>query len=152
MKTKEHYKEYNKIYRQRPERRIKRNEEAKEYRSRPEVKERNINYSAIYYKVNKEELKEKRREYHYKKKYGLTLEQYEKMYNDQEGNCLGCGIHKEFTGKKHEILHVDHVHDSKPVIVRGLLCGSCNRALGLLKDNTETLKKLINNLDKYNGI
>lgn len=43
-------------------------------------------------------------------------------------------------------LHLDHDHETG--LVRGWLCGSCNRALGLLKDNAQTIQGLANYLKK----
>ena len=42
-------------------------------------------------------------------------------------------------------LSVDHCH--KTGKVRGLLCHSCNTALGLLKDNTDVMRLAINYLE-----
>ena len=47
-----------------------------------------------------------------------------------------------------KVPHVDHDHITGKV--RGLLCGSCNRALGLIKDNLETLVRLQKYLEKSN--
>ena len=62
-------------------------------------------------------------------RYGITLEYYNKM--DQ--NCNICGSSDEGRGFK---MNVDHCHLTGKV--RGLLCNSCNRGLGLLgEDNLE---------------
>lgn len=55
--------------------------------------------------------------------YGITLEQYEQMLTAQNGVCAICG--RIPTGRS---LHVDHNH--KTGEVRGLLCHSCNFAIG----------------------
>lgn len=68
-----------------------------------------------------------------KYKYGITLEDYEKMVQLQNGKCKLCG--------KEEKLFVDHCH--KTSRVRGLLCNSCNKALGLFYDNIETLERAV---------
>ena len=47
-------------------------------------------------------------------------------------------------------LVVDHNHKTNKV--RGLLCHNCNRALGLLQDNTETLENAINYLKSVTTI
>ena len=60
------------------------------------------------------------------------------MLHRQNGVCAVCGV-----GGK---LHVDHDHETG--LVRGLLCGSCNRALGLLKDNVDSLKMAIDYLER----
>ena len=63
------------------------------------------------------------------RKYGITLDEYTNMKAEQNSLCLICC--------KDKPLHVDHCH--KTGVVRGLLCGSCNRAIGLLKDNPKTI-------------
>lgn len=73
------------------------------------------------------------------KKYGLTLEQFEEMVSEQEGCCAICRrVMKEPV--------VDHCHDTR--VVRGLLCHSCNRGIGLLGDNPEVLKRATVYLEK----
>jgi protein-arginine kinase activator protein McsA len=52
------------------------------------------------------------------------------MYALSDGKCNICN-------KKEKKLHVDHCHKTKKV--RGLLCGSCNKGLGLFKDDKESL-------------
>ena len=81
-----------------------------------------------------------------KRKYNITPEIYYKMLEYQEESCAICGITAEKFGSK---LHVDHNHTTKEV--RGLLCGSCNKALGLLYDSKDNLIKAIEYLDKNNG-
>ena len=71
-------------------------------------------------------------------RYGISLGDYLEMLRGQNGACAVCG-----GGGK---LHVDHCHETGRV--RGLLCGSCNRALGLLKDDIDSLKKAIDYLQK----
>ena len=69
-------------------------------------------------------------------RYGITLEDYNKM--DQ--NCNICGSSEEGRGFK---MNVDHCHDTGKV--RGLLCNSCNRGLGLLgEDNLEKAIQYLN--------
>lgn len=50
-----------------------------------------------------------------------------------------CAICEKLPSLKEKVLGVDHNHTSGKV--RGLLCGACNRALGLLKDNPILLRK-----------
>jgi hypothetical protein len=77
-----------------------------------------------------------------KKKYGLSLEQYEAMSEAQGHSCAICGGHREqeHTGK----LIVDHCHATGAV--RGLLCNTCNRGIGLLKDDPQLLSHALNYL------
>ena len=61
--------------------------------------------------------------------YGISLDQYNKMFSDQQGKCAICG--------KAEKLHVDHCHTTSKI--RGLLCGRCNRGIGSFKDSITSL-------------
>ena len=79
----------------------------------------------------------------YKWAFGITLDDYEAMFKEQDGCCLGCGNHQSTFSKR---LAVDHCHTTGAI--RGLLCMSCNIGLGNLKDNIDTLKNLIKYLEK----
>jgi hypothetical protein len=70
-------------------------------------------------------------------KYGITPEIYDSLLEEQGGVCAtsGCG------GEGNPWLHVDHDHHTG--LVRGLLCHSCNMALGNARDSIEVLEGLI---------
>ena len=51
-----------------------------------------------------------------------------------------CWICSKFPVKR--ALDIDHVHNSSPVLVRGLLCSRCNVGLGLLQSSNVLLEKL----------
>lgn len=75
----------------------------------------------------------------FQKRYGITVNDYLKLYSEQKGCCAICNILLE-------ILDVDHCHQSK--IVRGLLCNNCNRGIGFFKDNPIFLRKAAEYLEK----
>jgi hypothetical protein len=82
-------------------------------------------------------------------KYRLTSEDYNKIWNDQEGKCAGCRdvfAHpfwkRAEMGIRPEVDH-DHTTSGDDVKVRGLLCGACNALLGKIKDNHEIITNLI---------
>ena len=81
-------------------------------------------------------------------RYGITQEQYEKMYEEQKGLCSICGSEGFGVGDARR-LNVDHDHTTNKV--RGLLCSSCNNGLGRFKDNIEFLKKAVDYLEKANA-
>ena len=60
---------------------------------------------------------------HLKRKYGLTVEQYDEMLATQGGGCFICGR----PPREDISLHVDHDHCRGNI--RGLLCFPCNNAL-----------------------
>lgn len=78
-----------------------------------------------------------------KRDFGIGMDDYMTMLELQGGGCAICG------GKengRYKYLAVDHCHDSKKI--RGLLCGNCNTAIGLLKDDVTVLRKAIEYLSK----
>ena len=77
------------------------------------------------------------------KKYGITRQDYEDMLAEQNGVCAICGKINRFDAF-HQRLAVDHNHDTGNV--RGILCTSCNSALGMVDDNIEVLEKMISYL------
>ena len=62
--------------------------------------------------------------------YGITLEQYRGMLVSQGGLCAICKT--DYPGGRWGQLCVDHDHASGRV--RGLLCGRCNKALGMIRE------------------
>lgn len=123
-------------------------------------KEERKEYNTKYRKEYKKELKEKRntpeakeraRNATLKHTYNIDNIKYNEMLKAQGEKCYSCDRHQsEFE----EVFQVDHNHSCCPgskscgKCIRGLLCGSCNLILGLCKDNSEVLKKLINYLEK----
>ncbi len=77
-----------------------------------------------------------------KKKYGITPDDWDRMYEQQGGKCAICSCDCT-TGRK---LAVDHCHTSGNV--RGLLCAKCNQGLGYFDDNTDFLGKAIEYLNQ----
>lgn len=75
------------------------------------------------------------------RRYGLTTESYDAMFDAQNGKCAICGQHEQVSRAGKAIkLAVDHDHVTGKV--RALLCGHCNRTIGLLQENQETLTKM----------
>ncbi len=75
-----------------------------------------------------------------KQKYGIDINYYNLMFTQQNGCCAICKEHQTSVGT----LCVDHCHETD--IIRGLLCNTCNSALGKFKDNIEILHNAINYL------
>lgn len=97
--------------------------------------------SAVKWKKEHPEAAYKMIRKHTLKKYGLSLEDYEFMFADQNGVCAIC-----LSPPLDRKLSVDHDHETGKV--RGLLCDSCNTSLGGFLDSTETLERAINYLKK----
>ena len=80
-------------------------------------------------------------------RYGITLDKYDSLLNDQKGCCAICNV-KQVDKSYH--FHVDHCHTTK--IVRGLLCSPCNVFLGVIKDDIEALKRAIVYLERNKDV
>lgn len=83
-------------------------------------------------KDNKQHTKNQRASW-LKVKYNVTQEQYDALLSKQNGSCAICNKTTDY------FLCVDHRHDTGKV--RGLLCRSCNKAIGQLGDTPEALFK-----------
>lgn len=105
-----------------------------------------------YYQTHREEILQYKRDsycpvakknYDLQKKYGITLDDFMGMYEHQNGCCKVCkqAVEKFSTSKqKQDAAVVDHCHVTGKV--RGLLCQTCNRALGLLNDDLQLIRRL----------
>lgn len=74
-------------------------------------------------------------------RYGITLQEYNKLLKKQNGVCAIC--------KKTEInrkLSVDHNHETGKI--RGLLCQKCNAGIGMFQDNIKLFQNVIGYLRK----
>jgi hypothetical protein len=85
---------------------------------------------------------ERGRSYSRFKRYGITKEQYDDLFDAQNGRCAICGTDKP--GRNHPTLYVDHDHNTGKV--RGLLCCDCNLFLGQSKESIDVLKSAIDYL------
>jgi hypothetical protein len=78
-------------------------------------------------------------------RHGITIGEYDDMVARYDGNCWSC--------RERPAAHIDHDHKccskaySCGKCIRGILCGQCNTALGLLQDRVD----LIDKLAKYAG-
>ena len=93
------------------------------------------------------------RRHNLKKKFGITLEQYNEMLAAQGGVCAICGEPESQVFKKTGRLYdmpVDHDHSTGNV--RSLLCNNCNHGLGHFKDSPELLRRAARYIQKHKAI
>ena len=113
-------KELERISRNRPERKAY----LKEYRNTEKAKRGNMDWRL-------------------RKVFGITANEYDALCGSQGGVCAIC-LKPQPNGVR---LAVDHCHTTNAV--RGLLCTLCNRAVGLLKDNSANAERTVQYLRKY---
>jgi hypothetical protein len=78
-----------------------------------------------------------------KRKYGISLEEFEKKEKNQSFLCEICA--KPNSGKRR--FHVDHCH--KTGKVRDLLCNHCNRLIAAADEDMNVLLNAIKYLEKH---
>lgn len=85
---------------------------------------------------------------HLRKKFGITIAEYQAKLEEQKGVCAICS--KPERGTRNGIvrwLNVDHNHETKAV--RGLLCTNCNVAVGMMCESVDIMRSAISYLEKW---
>lgn len=90
--------------------------------------------------IKAQEYKEYYRGWELQKNYGISLTDYQQEVEKRNSCCDICG-------KQKKTLHVDHCHDTGAI--RGFLCGSCNRGLGLLQEDLKIVYKAYTYLQNH---
>jgi Recombination endonuclease VII len=90
------------------------------------------------------------RTWRFQRKFGITVEDYDRMLAEQNGGCAICERKpdrvRRRTGKVLD-LAVDHSHEDGHV--RGLLCTDCNVVLGLMDDSPDLLRAAVAYLERH---
>lgn len=78
-----------------------------------------------------------KRDRYYIKKYGITADEFDRIWHQQHGLCANCR-------QPADRPHLDHDHTTGAV--RGILCHNCNVGLGHFMDDPELLLRAIHYL------
>ena len=81
---------------------------------------------------------EKFRDYQLRRKYGISAVEFDALLAAQGGGCAICSV---AVNQDANSLAVDHCHTTG--VVRGILCGRCNKALGLFQDDPTLLERAV---------
>jgi hypothetical protein len=79
------------------------------------------------------------------KRYGITVADRDRMFEEQKGCCAICNIHESAFKRG---LHIDHSHQTGKV--RQLLCYTCNTRL-VGQHTVETATAVLEYLKKFEG-
>jgi hypothetical protein len=112
------------------------------------TKEEIVKYQKNYREQNAREIKSTI----FKRKYGISLEEYEKLFEQQNGCCAICKTPERVRHRNNgkgdiRMMAIDHCHKSNKV--RGLLCLDCNTGLGSFKDNPKIISNAVEYLKKH---
>ena len=134
------------------------------------TKERQKEYSHIWYQKNKEKINTHQKEYdnthkvkikvknhkfyqnhkeeiknrQLKSHYGLSITEFDNLLLIQNNKCAICGQPLDLQIPRS--VCIDHNHLTNKV--RGILCSNCNKALGFFRDNPEYLRNAIKYLER----
>jgi len=138
MNTKEYYQKY---YLEHKEHMLELAKRSRNNRLKSDYKRTNEKareYNKKYRTEHREWFLDQQRKDRLKYTFGITIQQYNEMFEKQNGCCAICGKHQNEFKKA---LYIDHNHTTNEI--RGLLCYSCNSMLGFAKDNIEILTNAI---------
>jgi len=76
-------------------------------------------------------------------RYGIEKEDYLQLLESQNHLCAICSESLDM-GRQ---THIDHCHDTGRI--RGILCGSCNKGIGMLRDSPTILRSAADYLDNF---
>lgn len=127
----------------------------REYNARPEIKERRRAYFASYNATPEAKAKrkafdsrpeqiEKKRDQRFKRKFGISTEDWDALFKQQGRKCAIC---KALDPKHKYGWATDHCH--KTGTVRGILCQNCNLLIGQLGDNSLSIFEFTMNILQY---
>jgi cell division protein FtsI/penicillin-binding protein 2 len=116
----------------------------------PWCKQCRAEYAKLYRAANKEKIKNKQRDIRYKESYGISLDDYNKILENQSNKCACCGTTEPSKSpNKWTNFCVDHCHLTGEV--RGLLCNSCNIGIGKLGDNLDGVLNAVSYLSLFHS-
>jgi hypothetical protein len=82
---------------------------------------------------------------HLRKKFGITVEDYDRILEAQGGGCAICDNSVNRNSPSRLYMHIDHDH--KTGRIRGVLCDRCNQAIGHFEDDPALLRRAADYLD-----
>jgi hypothetical protein len=87
------------------------------------------------------------------RKYGLTQEQFNTMWSEQDGKCAICDrelvLSMGRSDNKDGHAHVDHNHETGAI--RGILCNHCNVGMGYFFDSKDFLLAAVDYIETHEG-
>lgn len=123
----------------------------RELQAEPGRREKQRKRCEVWRKQNPEHVKQLRRAWYAKNRDKVTAQKREQRIvaerlKAQGGGCAVCHVKPKKGAKR---FPVDHCHKTNQV--RGILCNSCNRALGWLNDEPARIRRLAAYVEKHGG-
>lgn len=84
-------------------------------------------------------------QYHFRRKYGISIADRDAMLLAQNYRCASCEA--VLDKNKTRGTHIDHCH--KTNVIRGILCADCNVSLGRMKESPDRIRKLADYAERH---
>lgn len=97
------------------------------------------------YHVRRDDCLERQRNCDLTRKYGISSQEYNDLFQIQNGCCNICFKTLEEINERY--FCVDHCHNSG--VIRGLLCRKCNSGIGMFDDNPKILKSALEYITRH---
>jgi hypothetical protein len=82
--------------------------------------------------------------------YGITVEEFKRQFEEQDGLCACCGKRLELViddYRANDMAVVDHDHETGAL--RGILCAACNLGIGKLGDTLTSVENAVRYLSEF---
>lgn len=83
----------------------------------------------------------------FRRKYGVSRELYDELFDQQQGRCAICQMEALSRHGPKGTLRIDHNHETGAI--RALLCNCCNTALGMFHDDIALVRIAVDYLRRY---
>jgi hypothetical protein len=83
---------------------------------------------------------------YYKNTYGITLAQFEEIFEAQDYKCAICFCPLDIDGESSKA-HLDHNHTTGKI--RQILCVRCNKGIGYLQEDTDIMQSAIDYINLH---
>lgn len=92
------------------------------------------------------------RDWSLKKKYGISLNDFNIILEKQNGKCTICNKLMEepssTRGQGLDVMALDHCHETGKI--RSILCNACNKGLGMFNDDISLLENALKYIKEHN--
>lgn len=109
----------------------------------PKYRARLLLYSREQYRKHHKKSLGYARRYALKKRFGLSISDYDLLAVAQNHHCAICG------GRQRDYRNLAVDHDHRSGVVRGLLCDDCNQCLGKFRDDPERFSRAVEYLKRH---
>lgn len=97
-----------------------------------------VEKAKVHRNTNREQYRRYSLKWYLNSTYGMSLDTYDALLTDQNHACKICSRPFDMADQNRRP-HIDHCH--KTGRVRGILCFTCNTAMGKLKDDPTLLRR-----------